>query len=303
MAFDFARPSCIPITPALRGVYWMVVAQLLFSAMSVFTRLGAQNAPWQEAAFVRFGIGALVAWLIAGMHGAPLTITHKKMMWMRSIAGTLSALATFYVWASPEIPLGDAVTLTSVGPLFVVLLSWPLLKERAGKLVWGAMPIALCGIILVLQPSFHVALLFAIVALAGSFFGSLAVISLRYIGPSESSEAVVLYFSLLAALVTLAISLPVWTTPDLRTGLFLLLTGITGGLGQVAMTRAYSTDRAARISALNYLGIIFTYIFAIPVFGDLPGTSQLFGAGAVLVSGVFITLSAQKERAPAIVPN
>ncbi len=295
MAFESAQRSCILISPVLRGILWMVVAQALFSAMSVFTRLGTQNVSWQEAAFSRFGIGALVAYVMARMRGAPLSITNKKLMWTRSITGTLSALSIFYVWASPKIPLGDAVTLTSVGPVFVVLLSWPLLKERVGKLVWGAIPVAFCGIVLVMKPSFHVALPLAAIAIIGSFFFSLAMISLRHIGPSESGEAVVLHFSLFGTFVTLCISLPVWETPDLITGLFLILIGLSGGLAQVAMTRAYSLDGAARISALSYLGIIFTNIFAIPVFGDIPGFWQLVGTGFVIISGIFITLSARKE--------
>ena len=123
-------------------------------------------------------------------------------------------------------------------------------------------------------------------------------ISLRQIGPNESGEAVVLYFSLFGTLVMLCISIPVWETPDLITGLFLVLTGLSGGFAQVAMTRAYSLDRAARISALNYLGIIFANIFAIPVFGGFPGFWQIVGSGLVILSGIVITLSAQKEKIP-----
>ena len=295
---ESAQQPCILAGPALRGILWMVLAQVLFSAMGVFTRLGTQHVPWQEAALSRFGIGALVAYLMAWTRGATLGITNKKLMWIRSITGTLSALCVFYVWASPEIPLGDAVTLTSVGPVFVVLLSWPLLKERVGRLVWGAVPIAFSGIVLVMKPSFDVAISLAAIAVVGSFFYSLAMISLRQIGPSESGEAVVLHFSLFGTLVMLCITIPVWETPDPITGLFLVLTGLSGGLAQVAMTRAYSLDRAARISALNYLGIIFTNIFAIPVFGGFPGFWQIVGSGLVILSGLFITLSAQKEKVP-----
>ena len=274
----------------------MVVAQVLFSAMGVFTRLGTEEVPWQEAALSRFAVGALVAYVMARARGVGLHITNKKLMWTRSITGTLSALTVFYVWASPKIPLGDAVTLTSVGPVFVVLLSRPLLNERVGRLVWAAVPIAFSGLVLVVKPSFHVAMSLAVVAVVGSFFYSLAMISLRQIGPSESGEAVVLHFSLFGTLVMLAITIPVWQTPDPITGLFLLLTGLSGGLAQVAMTRAYSLDRAARISALNYLGIIFTNIFAIPVFGSIPGFWQIVGSGLVILSGLFITLSAQREK-------
>jgi hypothetical protein len=37
---------------------------------------------------------------------------------------------------------------------------------------------------------------------------------------------------------------------------------------------------------------------AIPVFGGLPGSWQLVGTGLVILSGVFITMSAQKENIP-----
>jgi len=223
-------------------------------------------------------------------------------MWTRSITGTIAMLSIFYVLASPGIPVGDAVTLTSVWPVFVALLSWHFLKEPVGKPVWGAIPVAFCGIALVMKPSFHLASSLAAIAVIGSFFSALAMMSLRSIGPGESDEAIALYFSLFATLVTLCISLPVWKTPDPGTWLFLILTGISGGLGQVAMTRAYSLDNAARISALSYLGIIFTNIFAIPVFGDIPGFWQLVGTAFVILSGVFISLSAQKGDALLGVP-
>jgi drug/metabolite transporter (DMT)-like permease len=84
MEFESAQRSFIPVNPALRGIMWMVAAQVLFSAMSVFTRLGTQNVSWQEAAFSRFGIGALVAYVMARMRGARLSITNKKLMWARS---------------------------------------------------------------------------------------------------------------------------------------------------------------------------------------------------------------------------
>ena len=104
-----------------------------------------------------------------------------------------------------------------------------------------------------------------------------------------------LYFSLLGTFVTLCIALPVWETPDLGTWVFLILTGVSGGLGQVAMTRAYSLDSAARISALSYLGIIFTNLLAIPIFGDIPGFLQVVGTGFVILSGIFITFSSNKK--------
>lgn len=73
----------------------MVLSQALFSGMGVFTRLRAQNVPWQEVALARFGIGAVVAYLMARTRGATLTITNKKLMWTRSVTGTLKILRLY----------------------------------------------------------------------------------------------------------------------------------------------------------------------------------------------------------------
>jgi len=114
---------------------------------------------------------------------------------------------------------------------------------------------------------------------------------LRRLGAGESGEAVVLHFSLVALATTVALSMPVWRTPSPRAALFLLGTGLAGGGAQLAMTRAYSLDSAARVSALTYLGILFTVLLAIPVFGERPTVSQMLGALAVIGAGLLLARS------------
>ena len=55
------------------------------------------------------------------------------------------------------------------------------------------------------------------------------------------------------------------------------------------MTRAYSLYRAAPVTAVSNLGVVFTYLLAIPFFGDLPRPWQLGGAGLVLAATVLLT--------------
>jgi drug/metabolite transporter (DMT)-like permease len=75
----------------------------------------------------------------------------------------------------------------------------------------------------------------------------------------------------------------------------LLGTGIAGGIGQVAMTRAYSLTRAAPLSTLTYLSIVFTYMLAIPIFGERAGGLQLVGAGLVILAGVVLAYDVWRE--------
>ena len=274
----------------------MVLAQVFFAGMNVCTRLGARDLPWSEIAAGRFFIGALIALAIAWYRGSSLRITDRPNTWRRSVFGTIAAICTFYPLASSRIALGDAATLTATAPIFVALLSGPLLGERVGGRVGLAIAVGFAGILAVVRPSFAIAIPEAAIATAGAAFYALAMIWLRKIGPGESHEAVVLHFSVVATVALVILALPVWRWPDAESGLFLLGAGIGGGGAQIAMTRAYSLHRAAPVTALTGLGIVLTHLLAIPVFGDRPTAWQI--AGALLVIAASVLLTVGREPAP-----
>jgi drug/metabolite transporter (DMT)-like permease len=109
-------------------------------------------------------------------------------------------------------------------------------------------------------------------------------------GPDESSEGIVFQFSVFGTIVALVASIPVWKAPDARSAAFLLLTGLSGGLAQICMTRAYGLDRAARVSAITYTGIVFTRLFAFPVFDERPTFVTIAGSLLVISSGIALAL-------------
>jgi drug/metabolite transporter (DMT)-like permease len=273
----------------------MVLAQMFFAAMNVCTRLGARELPWSEIAAVRFLVGALIAFGLAQYRGSPIRITDRPNTWRRSLFGTAAAVCTFYALASSRIPLGDAVTLGATAPIFVALLSKPLLGERVGTHVTLGVLLGFAGIVAVVRPSFGAELPVVMIAILGAVFYALAMIWLRKIGPGESHEAVVVHFSLVAFMTFLVLSVPVWRWPAWDGAGFLLGAGLAGGAAQMAMTRAYSLARAAPVTAMSALSIVFTYLLAIPVFGDQPTAWQL--AGSVLVIGASLLLTIRPASA------
>ena len=275
---------------ASSGLAWMVLAQLFFAAMNVCIRLGARVLPWPEIGATRFLIGAMIAVGMARMRGTSLRITDRPNTWRRSIYGTIAAVCTFYAVASRRISLGDAVTLSATAPIFVALLSRPMLGERVGTHVSLAVALGFAGIVAVVQPSFSSVNWVAAIAVLGAVFYAPAMIWLRKIGPGESHEAVVLHFSLVGAVTLLALSLPSWRWPDSSNALLLLGAGLAGGGAQMAMTRAYSLARAAPVTALSGLSIVFTYLLTIPLFRDRPTPWQLGGSLLVILASVLLTL-------------
>jgi drug/metabolite transporter (DMT)-like permease len=273
----------------MAGLAWMTVAQLCFAVMNVCTRLGAAYLPWSEIAAIRFLIGGLIAIGLASFRGVSLRVTDQRGTWRRTIYGTLAAIGSFYSLSSPSIAVGDAATLGATAPIFVALFSGRLLGERVGRHLWLVVAMAFLGIVLLVRPSFHSASPVAAVATAGALFYALAMIWLRKIGPSESHEAVVLHFSLVAMATMVMIALPQWEWPDQKGGLYLLGAGLGGGGAQLAMTRAYSLQRAAPVTAISNLGIVFTYLLALPLFADRPTGWQLAGSLLVIAATILLT--------------
>jgi len=282
----------------------MLLAQVFFAGMNVCTRLGGRDLPWAEVGAARFLVGALIAGALGWYQGSSLRITDRSSAWRRSIFGALSALCTFYALASNRIPLGDVATLGATAPIFVAVLSGPLLGESVGIRVAVDISLVFAGVVAVVGPSFAIAAPVAAVAMAGAILYAFAMIWLRKMGPGETGSAVVLHFSTVGLCAMLVFAIPVWVWPDGRGTLLLLGAGLTGGGAQIAMTRAYSLHRAAPLAALSGVGIVLMHLFAIPVFGERPGSWQVAGSILVIAASLMLARSGhsrspQQSRSPA----
>ena len=290
------RPSA-----SVHAAAWMLTAQALFSVMSIGARLVSRDVPWQEVCGARMLIAGVVAFVVAKSRGKSLRVTDQKFAWLRSIFGTLSAAGTFYVLAAKGIAIGDAVTLFATAPIFVALLSWPLLGERVRPSVIVAVAVAFIGILIVTKPSFESSRWVVIVGTLTALGSALAMMWLRKIGPGESSEAIVFHFMCVGSVALAFASIPVWRTPDSRSLLLLAMTGLAGGFAQLALTRAYSRDNAARVSVVGYSQIVFVRVIAFPLFGEVPSLVQVAGSVLVVGSGVILALRGRTEQTAAAV--
>ncbi|WP_437301329.1 DMT family transporter [Sorangium sp. So ce426] len=282
------------------GVLWMLLAQSLFAAMNVLARLSSEHAPWPEVAASRTLVGAATALGVALVRRAPLSVGRgdRRLAWARSLCGTGAMLCGFYTLGAPQIALGDAVTLGATSPIFVALLAPRLLGERTSPRLWLATLLAFAGVGLVAAPRLAIAGEIALIATLGAVFSAFAMIWLRRIGAGgerASPEAIALHFSLVASAAMVALSIPVWRTPDALGALLLIGTGLAGGLAQLAMTRAYALDSAARVGAIGYVGVVLSHVLAAAWLGESPSADQLLGAALVTAAGLWLASQALRD--------
>lgn len=272
-----------------RGVAWLLISEACYAIMRISTRAGAGELHWAEIAAARFLGGALVAVVAARAQGVSLRIRDKKNAWLRSLFGTGGALCLFHALGTTGISVGDATTLYATTPLWVSVLSAPLLGERVPAAVWGGVALGFVGVATLLKAGFAWSPT-ALLVLLGAVSYALAILRLRRLSERESSEAIALHMSLTAGGVMLLVALPHWKPVPTEAALPLVLSALAGGLGQVTVGRAYKYGAAAQLSALGYSGVVFTYLLESALFHRAPEGHQILGAGMVIVAGVWVAL-------------
>jgi drug/metabolite transporter (DMT)-like permease len=291
----------------------MMFANTLFAGMTLSARFASETASWATVAATRAFVGGLCALALAWHTKAPLRTRSTSLSWARSLFGTVAMISTFYALSSRELAVGDAVTLFATSPLLIAALSPKVLGERTGAGLWAVLGVAFVGVALVAGP--HLSLLSpaALAAFGAAVSSALAMMFLRKMrspqdgSAPESAEAIALHFSMTSFAILAAIAIPGFRTPSPRDVGWLLLTGLSGGIAQLAMTRAYALTEAAKLGAVSYLGTVLSFVGAVAFLGERPDPTQLAGSLLVVGAGVALAwVSSRESRAsssPEVVPT
>ncbi len=303
-----------------RALAYMALAATLFATMNFLARLASTSASWQSVGALRALVGALVAIAVARVRGVRLEVVDRRAMLWRSLVGTGAMIATFYALSSRSMSLGDTATLLYLAPVFLAVLAPIFLRERTGAGVAVAILLSLGGVLLVVKPAFLFgsrasgpelvavgtggpsARATALAALAAAFLSSIAMILLRRISRRESAEAIALHFSAFAAVTLGALSAFDLRLPTLRDAGLVLAAGACAGVAQIAMTRAYALEGAARVGAIGYLSVVVSALLGAARLHDRPDALAIGGMALVIVGGM-VALFARAGKDPPEAPR
>jgi drug/metabolite transporter (DMT)-like permease len=264
---------------------WMLLGSLAFALMSTLAHALADSCDWQVIASTRailaFGFVALLA-LAAGV---PVFVWRPGTLWMRSLAGSVSLVCTFY--ALTRLPVSDVLTLTNMFPIWVGLLSWPLLRERPTGRVWMAAVSGVAGVALIQRPHFAEGNFASLLALMSSFFTAVAMIGLHRLHQVDF-RSVVVHFSGVSSVFCLAALLcldrPVAQTVGLTSETLIMLLGVgaTATVGQLSLTKAFAVGAPAKVSVVALTQVVFAMLFEIVILERSFHAVTLLGMSLVL---------------------
>jgi drug/metabolite transporter (DMT)-like permease len=240
---------------------WMITAAFFFATMGALAHAVGARCDWLLVAFIRIACTFVFSVALAWAGGARLVLWTPRTLWMRSAAGTLSLVCTFY--ALTHLAIADALTLTNTYPLWIVLVSTRLGAGAGWRTDLACVSSAVLGVVLIQAPYLSgggdgKAVLSA---LAASLSAAVAMMGLHRLR-SVDARAVVAHFSGLASLVLgalVAFGRPgaVASALDRPAVALLLGVGLCGTFGQVLLTRAFASGPPARISVLSLTQVVF----------------------------------------------
>jgi drug/metabolite transporter (DMT)-like permease len=278
----------------------MLAGALAFACMGELAH-ALEHCDWLVVAVARTALALVFAAMLAKSAGAKLVLWRPRTLWIRSIAGSISLVCTFY--ALPRMLPGDVLTLTNVFPLWVALLSWPLMGESPSPQVWLALAAGLTGVVLVQQPHFEQRNFAAIAALASSVSTAVAMHGLHRLHDIDP-RAIVVHFSAVG-LATCLLLFPWCAGPNPLDGLddpatlaMLLGVGVTATIGQVFLTKAFAAGPPAKVSVVGLSQVVFGVLFDRVFWGYSFAPLKLLGIALVLAPVAWLMLRREPEAAP-----
>jgi len=295
-----ARPSPPVETPgsnrALMGIVFANLSVLTFTLMDAVIKDVSKVFPTGELIFFRNLFAFIPLLLYVWFKGGRLTLRTKNV-WGHVMRGGFGVLSMFFLFFSYQVlPLSDAIALGLSGPIFVTVLSVPILGEQVGWRRWSAVGAGFIGVLIMTRPGPGVFDIDAVWPLLGAVFYAFAMISIRRLGSTEPSSTIVFYFSAFSTLASF-ITIPFGTFDDRFKWVMpehfwpcveLFAIGLMGGTAQILMTNAYQRARASVVAPFDYTALVYGFILAWIFFQEAPDAFLIVGGLIVVASGVYI---------------
>jgi len=267
-----------------------LAAMAALAIMAMLIKLASERGiHLMEILFWRQGLTLPIAAGWALMNGglAQLATARPGTHAIRAMYGMVGMVLNF--GALILLPLAEATTFNFTTPIFAVLLSVILLKDKVGLFRSAAVGMGFVGVLIIAQPGDgHIPLAGASVALGGAFMVALISIQIADLNRTEKPLAIVFWFAAISTPVA-ALFLPfVMKAHDPAEWALLLGIGLAGMAGQFLLTTSLRFGAVASVIVMDYSSLIWATLFGWLVWDSLPPATTWLGAPLIIAAGMVI---------------
>ena len=280
------------------GIAMKLTSVAIFLVMQTFIKLAGTGINAGQITFYRsaFALVPILAYL-AWRHELRSSVATANPFghFKRGLIGILSMGCGFY--GLVHLPLPEWIAINYAMPLFSVVFAFLLLKEPVRLYRWSAVLVGLGGVLIISWPKLTLfqaegmgseEAIGALVVLVAAAAAALAMIQVRLLVMEEKTTTIVLYFSVIASLLSL-LTIPFgWDWLNLEQTLYLIGAGFCGGIAQIFLTESYRHADVSTIAPFEYTSILLGTAISYWIFSEVPTMTTLFGASIVVGAGIFI---------------
>ena len=270
-----------------RGVGWAGFAYTIVGVQDAVAKWLTEGYSVFQLLLMRgLGAGLLLFAMILWAGWRPRWAARSDLAALRGILNVFAWLCVFT--SLRYIPLAEATALFFTTPLFVALLSGPLLGEPVGRLRLAATLVGFGGAVLIVQPTAAGVDPWMLLALLGASCWSVSLIVTRKLGSLESPATVFAYSTAVFLLVGVPAIPVTWITPVGWDLLLMATIAVIGGLAQLGIILGFRAAPAVILAPLEYTCLIWALIYGWAIWGDWPNGLAMLGALVIVASGLFI---------------
>jgi drug/metabolite transporter (DMT)-like permease len=274
----------------LKAMALFLSAQVFFNLVDATGKYLVRDFPVLTVSWARYAFHLVfMAGYVALVWQPDLLATRRpRLQVVRGL--TLVGFATFLFAALKYLPQAEAVAISFVAPLVILVLAGPLLGEHVGAARWAAAIAGFAGMLIVVRPGSGLAPLGVAFALATLACNAAFQLATRKLALTEQPIATVFYSAVVGTAGTtllLPFGLPDHWPNAWQAALFLSF-GVTGSVSHLLLIRAYRLAPASFIAPLIYGHIVMATVCGWLFFGQFPEAITLAGIAAIVASGAAI---------------
>jgi drug/metabolite transporter (DMT)-like permease len=279
----------------LFGIVLCICSTMGFSLMGAMVRYVGDRVPVGELVFARNFVVLVPLALVLAVRGEL-----GKTVRTRNLAGHVSRsfanIASIFCnyGGLVRIPLAEATAIGFATPLFTVVLAALFLRETVRMWRWSAVFVGFLGVLIMLSPHLggttHDAqgAIGAVLVLISALLIAVVMTQVRHLAKTETTPALVLFYSIFASCASLATLYWGWVIPSTTDLTALVGVGVFGGLGQSLITESLRHAPASVVAPFGYASMLWATLIGYLWLGELPAAIVFLGAGIVIASGLFV---------------
>ena len=271
-----------------RGIAYVVASIFVFALTNALIKWLVVRYSVVEVIVFRSTFALLPCVYLIATRGGILALRTKRLHQhvTRSVMQFVSMICIFTAFGL--MPLADAVAITFASPLFLTMLSVPLLGEHVGVYRWSAVIVGFVGVLIMVQPGPGLLQSGALFPLANALINACVTIAIRRMTLTESSTTLVFYQTLVTGVIGLILLPFVWVTPGLVDLALFSATGLLSGIAQFWWMQGCRFVPAAVAAPFSYTSMVWSLMLGYLIWSDVPSPAVLAGASIVIASGLYI---------------